>query len=193
MTADRRRYQRVPLDLNGRYVLPDRSEHPCRAADVSPGGVRLLAENRPAPGQRVVVYLDEIGRLEGIARRASGEGFAMTITATSRAREQLTARLVWLANRDALDLDDDRSDCRYTLHHRPAEVRLESGEVVPAQIVDISSSGAAIRLSRRLEIGAWIVLDGRAGTVVRAIECGHGIAFNTPLTCGELEAIAAAG
>ena len=38
LAADNRRYQRVKVDLLGRYMLEDRREFPCQVIDMSPGG-----------------------------------------------------------------------------------------------------------------------------------------------------------
>lgn len=188
--ADRRRYRRVPLDLSGKYVLPDRSEHRCRVTDVSPGGIRLVAEMPPSPGQRVILYLDEIGRIEGVARRINGSSFAMTITASSSSREELTARLIWLVNRGELALDDDRGDRRIALRNRQGELRLADGRTLPVQILDLSCTGAAVRLGARIALGTRVVLDGRAAMVVRNLDCGHGLAFEQTLSCEEMNALA---
>ena len=45
---ERRRFQRVHVDLLGRYMLPDRREFPCQVVNMSPGGMALIA---PVSGQ----------------------------------------------------------------------------------------------------------------------------------------------
>ena len=40
---ERRRFQRVRVDLLGRYMLADRREFPCQVVNMSPGGMALLA------------------------------------------------------------------------------------------------------------------------------------------------------
>ena len=40
---ERRRFQRVRVDLLGRYMLPDRREFPCQVVNMSPGGMAVLA------------------------------------------------------------------------------------------------------------------------------------------------------
>ena len=45
---ERRRFQRVRVDLLGRYMLPDRREFPCQVVNMSPGGMALIA---PVTGQ----------------------------------------------------------------------------------------------------------------------------------------------
>jgi hypothetical protein len=43
LTSENRRYQRVKVDLLGRYMLEDRREFPCQVINMSPGGLALIA------------------------------------------------------------------------------------------------------------------------------------------------------
>ena len=119
---ERRRFQRVKVHLLGRYMLPDRREFPCQVINMSPGGLALLAPGIGNVGDRVVAYLDHIGRVEGKITRIIDNGFAMTIGATPRKRDKLAAQLTWLANRDILNLPEDR---------RPAANDPSRGAIVP--------------------------------------------------------------
>ena len=105
---ERRRFQRVKVHLLGRYMLPDRREFPCQIINMSPGGLALLAPGIGNVGDRVIAYLDHIGRVEGKITRIIDNGFAMTVGATARKRDKLAAQLTWLANRDILNLPEDR-------------------------------------------------------------------------------------
>jgi hypothetical protein len=44
-----------------------------------------------AAGERVIAYVDHLGRLEGKIARLFQNGFAMTISATARKRDKLAA------------------------------------------------------------------------------------------------------
>jgi hypothetical protein len=86
--ADRRRYQRVEVNLLGRFMLPNWQEYPCQVIDMSPGGAGIVSPVTGNIGDRVVAYIDHIGRVEGtIARHISG-GFAMTIKASQAQARQ---------------------------------------------------------------------------------------------------------
>ena len=85
-TEERRRFQRVKVHLLGRYMLPDRREFPCQIINMSPGGLELLAPGIGNVGDRVIAYLDHIGRVEGRITRIIDNGFAMTIGATGSCR-----------------------------------------------------------------------------------------------------------
>src|ERR1043166_5177685 len=98
-SEERRRHQRVRVNLHGRYMLADRSEFPCQVVNRSPGGMALIAPGSGNVGDRVIAYVDHLGRLEGKIARQLQNGFAMTIAATPRKRDKLAAQLTWLANR----------------------------------------------------------------------------------------------
>ena len=83
----------MKVHLLGRYMLPDRREFPCQIINMSPGGLALLAPGIGNVGDRVIAYLDHIGRVEGKITRIIDNGFAMTVGATARKRDKLAAQL----------------------------------------------------------------------------------------------------
>jgi len=105
---ERRHFRRVNIPLLGRYMLPDGREFPCQSINMSAGGLALLGPGIGNVGDYVIVYLDHIGRVEGRIIRIIDNGFAMTVGATARKRDKLAAQLAWLANRDILNLPEDR-------------------------------------------------------------------------------------
>ena len=114
LADERRRFQRVRVNLLGRYMLADRREFPCQVINMSPGGMALIAPVAGKVGERVIAYVDHLGRLEGQIARLLENGFAMTIAATPRKRDKLAAQLTWLANRHILNLPEDRRHGRFT-------------------------------------------------------------------------------
>src|ERR1017187_8948107 len=93
LAEERRRHQRVKVNLLGRYMLADRREFPCQVVNMSPGGIALVAPGFGDPGGRVIAYVDHLGRLEGKIARLLDTGFAMTVEATLRKRDKLAAQL----------------------------------------------------------------------------------------------------
>ena len=141
---ERRRFQRVKVHLLGRYMLPDRREYPCQIINMSPGGLALLAPGIGNVGDRVIAYLDHIGRVEGKITRIIDNGFAMTVNATDRKRDKLAAQLTWLANRDILNLPEDRRHDRIVPRNPIAVLTLEDGQRMSCRIIDLSLSGSAV-------------------------------------------------
>src|SRR5260370_16277528 len=98
LSQERRRFQRVQVNLLGRYMLADRREFPCQVINMSPGGMALIAPIAGQPGERVIAYVDHVGRLEGVIARHFENGFAMTIAPTPRNRAKPSAHPTCLAN-----------------------------------------------------------------------------------------------
>src|SRR5580700_8495917 len=140
-TEERRRFQRVRVHLLGRYMLPDRREFPCQIINMSPGGLALLAPGIGNVGDRVIAYLDHIGRVEGKITRIIDNGFAMTIGATARKRDKLAAQLTWLANRDILGLPEDRRHGRIVPRNPVGRLIMPNGVNLTCRIIDVSQSG----------------------------------------------------
>ena len=179
LAEERRRHQRVKVNLLGRYMLADRREFPCQVVDMSPGGMALIAPVAGNPGERVIAYVDHLGRLEGKIARVLDNGFAMTIAATVRKRDKLAAQLTWLANRQILNLPEDRRHGRFVPRNPLARLVLSNGTNVACRIIDLSQSGAAISIAADLRpaVGAMVTVGKTQGRVVRHIEDGFAVEF----------------
>jgi hypothetical protein len=175
---ERRRHQRVRVNLLGRYMLADRREFPCQVVNMSPGGMALLAPIAGNPGERVIAYVDHVGRLEGVIARHFENGFAMTISATTRKRDKLAAQLTWLANRHILGLPEDRRHGRIVPRNPLGRLILPNGINVACRVMDISQSGAAIATDQRPELGAAITIGRTPGRVVRHLDDGIAVEFS---------------
>ncbi len=174
---ERRRHQRVKVNLLGRYMLADRREYPCQVVNMSPGGMALIAPVTGNDGERVIAYVDHLGRLEGKIARQLQNGFAMTISATARKRDKLAAQLTWIANRNILNLPEDRRHGRFVPTNPAARLILPSGVNVGIRIIDISLSGAGVATDHRPEVGSLVTLGNIPGRVVRHLEDGFAIEF----------------
>jgi hypothetical protein len=174
---ERRRFQRVRVNLLGRYMLADRREYPCQVQDMSPGGMALVAPVAGKAGERVVAYVDHLGRLEGTIVRVYPTGFAMTIAATSRKRDKLAAQLTWLANRHILGLPEDRRHERMVPRNPRTTLVMPDGATADCRIVDMSLSGAAVASERKPPVGSVIWLGKTQARVVRVGEEGFAVEF----------------
>jgi hypothetical protein len=177
LSEERRRFQRVRVNLLGRYMLSDRREFPCQVTDMSPGGMALIAPVVGQPQERVIAYVDHVGRLEGMITRQYQNGFAMTIAATTRKRDKLAAQLTWLANRHLLTSPEDRRHGRMVPRNPMARLIMPNGNNITVRVIDISQSGCAIATTERPEIGAALTIGKTAGRVVRHLEDGFAIEF----------------
>ena len=164
---ERRRTQRVKISVLGRYMLADRREFPCQTLDMSPGGLALFAPVRGEIGERVVVYLDQLGRVEGTIARHMETGFAIAMTLPLIKREKIADKLTWLANRTALGLPEDRRHERIEPVHKRTTLKTVEGHEYPARLIDVSASGAALTSTAKFPVGTGVTIGRTPGTVVR--------------------------
>ncbi|MCO5073740.1 MAG: PilZ domain-containing protein [Rhizobiaceae bacterium] len=175
--VERRTFQRVRIKIYGRFMLEDRSEHPCQVIDMSPGNVSLRCEAVGEPGEKVIAYLDHIGRVEGVLTRRLPDGFAMTVIASERKKDKLAAQLTWLANKHELDLPEDRRHERVAPRNPMSVLQLMDGRQYQCRIIDLSLSGAAIEIDAKPALGVQVILGTMRGQVVRHFEEGVAIEF----------------
>lgn len=158
-------------------MLEDRTEHPCQVVDMSPGNVSLRTERAGLAGEKVIAYIDHIGRIEGVITRTLQDGFAMTVIASERKRDKLAAQLTWLANKHELDLPEDRRHERVAPRNPTSVLQLADGRQYQCRIIDLSLSGAAIEIDVKPAIGVQVMLGTMRGQVVRHFEDGIAIEF----------------
>jgi hypothetical protein len=154
---------------------------------MSPGSCAMITTIVGRIEERVVAYVDHIGRIEGQVARVYDGGFAMTLTATLRKKDKLAAKLTWLANRYNLNLAEDRRHERIIPANPFSRVSLADGREYPCRIIDLSLSGAAVSLEYKPPIGAPIRLGAVRANVIRHFEDGIAIEFAVLQTAESIE------
>ncbi|MEM9899345.1 MAG: PilZ domain-containing protein [Pseudomonadota bacterium] len=188
--ADRRRHNRVRVNLLGRFMLPDHQEYPCQVVDMSPGGAALVSPVAAEIGDRVIAYIDHIGRIEGVVARHVEGGFAMTIATSAHKRDKIASKLTYLANKDLLDLPEDRRHERQLVENPYSKLRMVDGREYPCSVLDISLSGAAVRTVVRPTIGTIVFMGEIRARVVRHIDEGVALEFAAVQSKNSVEAFA---
>jgi PilZ domain len=181
-----RRHQSVPVTLFGRYMLESQREFPCQTLAMSPGDMTLLAPVKARTGEKVVVYLDEIGRLAGVAARRMEIGFVVIMNLPPFKREKLADQITWFANRHHFNPSDRRHE-RVEPLMRLTLMRLADGRESVVKIIDLSLSGAGVETELRPHIGARVRLGGTPGVIARHRKDGVGVEFERPFRPGELD------
>jgi hypothetical protein len=175
--AEAAKFQRVKVSVLGRYMLADRREFPCQVLEMSPGDAMVVAPVAGNVGEKVIAYIDHIGRIEGTITSQIDGGFMMDITASTRKRDKMAAQLTWLANKDILNLPEDRRHERVVPDIRHSTVVLDDGRRYNCKIIDISLSGAAVELDVRPAMGTPITLGRMRARVVRHFQNGVAVEF----------------
>ncbi len=177
--ADRRRHRRVQWAVRVRGLTGEGEEFTCTTVDVCAGGLRINLARPLSEGENLVLYIDDIGRVEGIVARVLNEiGYAVEFRVPARKRDKIADQLTWLINKDRLGLSDERE----------AERRPGGGQVIASYggvsiacaVADVSIFGVALRTAgARPMIGDRVQVGERAGTCVRYVEGGFAVDFRT--------------
>ncbi len=176
---ERRRHSRVKVRLPGQFMRENRQEFPCITIDMSLGGVALAADERVDLAERIVAYLDHVGRVEGRVVREFQGGFAIAMKLPSLKRERLADQLTWLANRQDLGMPEDRRHERIRPRKARTTLILPTGREVMASIVDVSQSGVAVSLASPVAppVGTPVTIGTTKGHVVRLFPNGLAVEF----------------
>jgi len=148
--------------------------------DMCAGGARIgLGKHLPV-GEHVVVYIDQIGRVEGAILRPMELGYAIRFDASARKRDKIADQLTWLHNRRRLGLSDERETER-----RPGSGQVVAtygeGAAIVCAVLDVSVNGLGLRTNEpRPLIGDRVTVNGKSGRCVRYIEGGFALDFSAP-------------
>ncbi len=157
----------------------NRREFSCITIDMSPGGVAFAADERVDLAERIVAYLDHVGRVEGRVMREFPGGFAIAMRLPPLKRDRLADQLTWLANRQQLGMPEDRRHERVRPRKTRTMLILPTGREVMATIIDISQSGVALSLASPVAppVGTPVTVGATKGRVVRLFSEGLAVEF----------------
>lgn len=177
IVTDRRRYKRVHLSLLGRFMRQDEREYPCKLCDISVGGASIFSPVEVVMGEKIIAYLDQLGRIEGNVTRVFEDGFAMDIKSTRHRKEKMAAQLTWLVSRRDLKIADERRHERMAPKNDIGQLKLDDGIVIQCRLLDVSLSGASIETTARPAIGRDVQLGKLKARVMRHHDTGIGVEF----------------
>ena len=118
--VERRRNTRIIVSVPGIYMLADhrnsrgeRRTYPCRAVNLAPETIALVAPVCGRLGERAFVTIDHIGKFKGSIIRLLDGGFVMSIVATDEERNKFAAKIDWFEQFKNFDITDQRADARF--------------------------------------------------------------------------------
>lgn len=176
-TRERRRHARVDLVLTGRYMLSDGSEYRCEIDNISPTGLSVKGERAGQFGERVVAYIDGVGRVEGSVVRRKIGWFALEVRAPRNKLERLDDRIAWLVQNIGKDALDRRGRERIDVWSEDAVALVVGGREYEAQLIDISVDGAALLVDLDLPAGTPVMLGDQTAYVQRCFPGGVAVTF----------------
>jgi hypothetical protein len=171
----------------GRFMLPDMTEHACQVSGLSLDGATFVTTHVPTGGQQIVAYLDVLGRVEAISADAVPGGFRVLFPPAGPKRERLAARLAWLdSNRDPAAEAEQRRHTRHEPKDSTSHITLPDGRIYACEVIDISVSGAGVKVDVMPSLGTFVMLGKMRGRIVRYLDTGIAIEFVRPLERSQL-------
>ncbi len=181
MSDEQRQGPRVKLSIGGRFMRPDRSEHGATITEASLRTMEIESDALVATGERIVGYFYTIGRIEGKVLRVKSRTFILELVTTLVKRDRLASQLIWLANREILNLPEDRRHDRVVPNDPRISVRHKLSphvEPVNGHLIDVSRSGAALSIRGDFGKGDEIIIGTTPARVVRVFDGGIAVEFH---------------
>ncbi len=182
--VERRRNTRIIVSVPGIYMLADhrnsrgeRRTYPCRAVNLAPETIGLVAPVCGRLGERAFVTIDHIGKFKGSIIRLLDGGFVMSVVATNEERNKLAAKIDWFEQFKNFDITDQRADARFVPENPRSRIVFSDGNSEECFILDLSASGAAISAQTIPEIGSVLALATVVARVVRHFDGGFAVRF----------------
>ncbi len=179
---NKRRYIRHAVDLRVRFLTAAGEEDEGRVRGISVGGAAIECLNCPDIGVPVVLYIDRVGRLEGmVVRHLSHElaeqalGFAVQFHASPARTERIVEKLMVLINEDPQPEGERRLTQRAQPQDRPAVLTLPDGRTVSCRVIDMSLTGVSVESDERPSVGSTVAIGRTKGRVVRHHDRGFAI------------------
>jgi hypothetical protein len=175
--AERRRFQRVKVDLPGRLFVPaDNQEAKCTVVDMSPGGASIDCELAVPPDSPVVLYIDSFGRFEGNSVGRPGDGFGVKFNCSQLKRERVAEQLTLFMNKELVSEADLRRHDRAPTKGFTRFTRSD-GQLVKCEVLDLSVSGVSVKTDIKPPVGEFVLIGQMAGRIARHHDNGIGIEF----------------
>ncbi|AKK20413.1 PilZ domain-containing protein [Candidatus Liberibacter africanus] len=179
--VDQRAFQRIKVDFKGRFLLFDGTEYDCVVKEISPGGLCIICDVPVClVGKRFIVFVDKIGRIEGkIVNFDSNRGYAVRIIDSEDKKRKLADKLIWLANKDYLHLQDCREHSRNISREVEAQLVLNDQTRHSCKVIDISESGVSVGVDLKIKVFSEVWFNDILGRVVRNFPGGIAIEFSS--------------
>lgn len=161
-----------PVYFRGRFMTSSGKEFPCAIAEMSTHKALFTDAEKPELGEKIIVYVQELGRFIGIVDRHESSSFGATLNLSEAKRARIAKKLAWHVKQGA-DRGRDRRKKRRTVPMRQiTQLRLLEGTEHFGKIIDITSEGAEIATSLILPVGINLYIDGRLAKIVSLFEGG---------------------
>ncbi len=156
--------------------------------DISRDGITLRSAFAPDVDQLLTCSIRYIGQFEARVASAGDNLFVLRLLLSRQRAGEVARTLLTLADEQGRTLEAVREHPRISPTRKDVMVRLEDGRVLPARLINVSASGAALSLDHTLAPGTPITIGATAAQVVRIFRDGIGAAFDFPFDSAQIHA-----
>jgi hypothetical protein len=177
---DKRTRKRARLKVKGTIFFPDKEcEASCSVLDMSPDGAGLKSACSAALGTNIVLYVEGLGRFEGIIIRRDRLHVGVKFNYSKLTRERIAEQIAMYMELGPSLYTSMRSRPRLTVKKMVHSFALElgAGEKQACDVVDITFIGASLKTDTRPAIGERVIFGKTPAVVVRHTEDGFAISF----------------
>ena len=178
------RDSRIIVSIAAQFSLSDRRNRrgerrvfQCRAVYLSTRAAGFVSPVGVKAGERITAHIDRLGRLEGVVQRVLERGFLMSISASEQECDRLANKIEWLEKHKNHEVSERRADLRMTPGAMYSRVVFADGNSETCQVLNISSSGAALSADNVPEVGTVLIVGKVVGHVVRHFDGGYAVQF----------------
>ena len=171
------KFKAVDVDLPGRMMGADRKEHECKAYNLSAGEAFIQTSVQVNLDERIIAYLETIGRIAGQVLKVNEHGFLMSIIAPSKHRDKLVDKLTWLHNLNKSGVVDDRIYQRFTPVFDHCKIEVVTGKTYDCLLINMSIVGMAVHVDLKAPVGSLVKFEDVSAVVVRNFEGGIALDF----------------
>lgn len=173
-----RRTIRCPLELDAQLIMPGGKSVMGKVENISAGGALIRTQGDVPEGSRVIVRIASIGHFSAIISRQDDTDVALEFNLRRDRAARLADRLICLTNKPK-----KKNERRLTIREKGqfhSTLTYEDGTQTECEVVDFSTSGAAIIIDPTPAVGDHVKLGQTHATVVRADHNSVALAFNRP-------------
>jgi hypothetical protein len=177
---EQRQYERIEVSFNGKLFVPaESSTTECSIVDLSAGGAGILCAAAPPLQTFVVLYIDGMGRYEGVAVRYDEGVLGLQFRCGDAKRKRLIEKLNLYVHRGVTGVTHARAHERVP-HKEELFFTRPNGDQVRCNVLDISLQGMSLATNGRPPINEVIQIGKTAGRVMRHHDQGIGVQFVAP-------------
>jgi len=174
---ERRRDKRRVLTLTGRVFCAEKGEAVrCTLVDISPGGAAVTCRHNLAPGDTVVLYVDELGKFEGAVVGHAGQRVSIRFDQSERARKRAMEKIALFKHGRLKEVPAMKAAI-YAYDPVMSRFSWSDGRTADCEILDISLTEASLRTDTRPRLNDIIHIGLSSARVVRHHRDGIRIEF----------------